>query len=293
MDYQSVKKSEMDSDGVYQECLSLHEYVVEQLDRSSLDECEVCSPAYEHDNKSLDLSEVANKSVIYNTIPEQKSRSQSPPCKTAPQTMEKRKSLFNCSLVMSALALVISIVSLTLVLAIHFPVNQQVNAYIENVQAFAYAEIEGLKSNQSSTLESIQALDAAFQQANASIEGVQAFVSQEFKALKNNQSSTVLQLQNLKSNQNSTDEQLQFLTQVVENLDRSNSTITGMAFSGELRELELYSNCVTRVERECTISSSGMRCETPDLDYILTVSKYYYTSLLHLFSYCAFMCVAK
>ncbi len=55
-----------------------------------------------------------------------------------------------------------------------------------------------------------------------------------------------------------------------------NGTILGLSFEAELRGFEPYSECVTLIERECTISDEGARCETPDLPYIMTVSYYQY-----------------
>ncbi len=54
----------------------------------------------------------------------------------------------------------------------------------------------------------------------------------------------------------------------------NNGTIIGLAFSAELVSFQPYADCVTEEERECTISNLGLRCETPDLEYIMAVSIY-------------------
>ncbi len=54
----------------------------------------------------------------------------------------------------------------------------------------------------------------------------------------------------------------------------NNGTIIGLAFSAELVGFQPYADCVTEEERECTISNLGLRCETPDLEYIMAVSIY-------------------
>lgn len=274
MAYQSVKKSEMNPDSVYQECLSLHENVIEQLDQS-LDGYEVCEPCTS-DSKSIDLPELTNQDVIDRQVEQQqKNRSLSPPfthCQPESQTVKKTKPQFY-SLVMSTLALVVSIIALLLVLAIHLPLNQRVNSLIENVQAYTNAEIEDLKSNQSNILDSIKALRTVVQLVNASL----IFrIDQELQHLNSNQNNTELMLQNLKSFQNATDKHLQFLAGIVKNLTQNNNSVilNGMTFSGELRGFEPYSDCVTGIERTCTVAVSGNRCETPDLDYIRTVSKF-------------------